>query len=221
MIKILEKIINLIYPQVCSICGKINSKPLCNKCRYKLKEELCIGYNNYLADTDKNFIEHYYFFKYKNIIREQILDLKFHEKPYIIQSIAYFLKNIQKSFENLKKYDIIIIVPISTTRQKERGYNQSELIAKQISMMINIPIENKILYKTKNNVQQSTLSKENRIKNVEGVYTIKNYHRIQNKKILLIDDIYTTGSTVNECSKILVTNGVSREHIGVLTLAKD
>lgn len=221
MIAILEKILDLIYPQVCSICGKPNTKSLCSKCKTKLEKEFKFKTDNYRGDKSKNFIEHHYFFKYENLIRSQILSLKFQEKPYIYKTIAYFLENRQKSFEKLKKYDIILIVPISRKRQKERGYNQSELIAKEISKIINAKIAHKILFKIKNTVPQSTLNKKQREENAKGAYKAKNTNKIQNKKILIIDDIYTTGNTVNECAKELVEAGIKRSNIGVLTIAKD
>lgn len=80
-------------------------------------------------------------------------------------------------------------------------------------------ILNNCLIKTKNIIEQSKLNKEERKLNIQGVYEIKNNTLIKNKKILLIDDIYTTGSTVNECSKIL--NKEKTNKIGVLTIAKD
>lgn len=221
MIKIITKILDLIYPPICSICGKTSENSLCNKCKVKLKEEYCFNIDNYEKDKNKNFTEHYYLFKYKNIIRNQILALKFQEKPYTYRTIAYFLKNMQKSFEKLKKYDIIIVVPISGRREKERGYNQSELIAKEISRITKVPITKNVLYKTKHTIPQSTLNKVQREKNANGVYKVQNHQKIKNKKILLIDDIYTTGSTVNECSKELIQIGVEKSQIGVLTLAKD
>lgn len=209
------------YPQVCSICGKINTKSLCNKCKARLKKEFSFNTDNYENDISKNFIKHHYFFKYEDLIRNQILSLKFHEKPYIYNTIAYFLKNNQKSFENLKKYDIMIIVPISKERQKERGYNQSELIAREISKIINVQIVSNILYKIKNTVPQSSLNKIQREKNAKGAYKSRNCQKIINKKILLVDDIYTTGNTINECAKVLVQKGINRKQIGVLTIAKD
>lgn len=128
---------------------------------------------------------------------------------------------MQKSFENLKRYDIIITVPISKQRKKERGYNQSYLVAKEISKIINVPIARNVLYKIKNTVPQSSLNKKQREENAKGVYKIKNIKKVQNKKILIIDDIYTTGNTVNECAKNLIQNGVKRNNIGILTIAKD
>ena len=218
---IFKKILDFIYPQVCGICGKQNMNSLCNKCRIKLEKEFNFQTDDYKWDTSKNFIEHNYFFEYGNIIRSQILALKFQEKPYIYQTITYFLKNMQKSFENLKKYDIIVIVPISKQRKKDRGYNQSELIAKEISKIIKVPIAQNILHKIKNTVPQSSLNKEQREINAKGVYKCANITKLQNKKILIIDDIYTTGNTVNECARILTEKGIKRIDIGVLTIAKD
>lgn len=211
----------MIYPQVCGICGKLNSKSLCNKCKTKLQKEYQFQTDNYEEDISKNFIEHNYFFKYENLIRSQILALKFQEKPYIYKTIAYFLKNMEKSFENLKKYDIIITVPISKQRKRDRGYNQSKLLAKEISKIIKVPIQPQILYKVKNTVPQSSLNKKQRKENAKGAYEVKNASKLGNKKILIIDDIYTTGNTVNECTNMLIKNGIKKSNMGVLTIAKD
>lgn len=149
------------------------------------------------------------------------MSYKFKEKPYIYKTITSFLGKKQKSFENLKKYDIILIVPISKKREKKRGYNQSELIAKEISKIISAKIEKQILYKIKNTKPQSTLNKQQREENAKGAYIAKNTSKIENKKILIIDDIYTTGNTVNECAKMLIEKGIKKSNIGILTIAKD
>ena len=128
------------------------------------------------------------------------------------------LKN-KKFFSILKSYDTIIPVPISKKRRKERGYNQSELIAKEMAKNLGIEYNTDCLIKVKNIVEQSKLNKEERQKNIQGVYELHKQNRLQNKKILLIDDIYTTGSTVNECCKIL--KQASPKQIEVFTLAKD
>ena len=212
---------DLLYPQVCGICGRINKRSLCNRCNIKLKKEISFTIDNYNNDLSKNFNEHSYFFKYKNLIREQIIALKFREKPYIYKSLSYFLKNNQKCFDYLEKYDIIVVVPISKERKKERGYNQSALMVKELSDIIDAKLITNILYKIKNTVPQSSLNKKEREENAKGIYIAKNCNKIKNKKILLVDDIYTTGSTVNECAKALIQNGINKEQIGVLTIAKD
>ena len=218
---IIGTILDIIYPQVCGICGKVSSKSICNKCRARLKREFKFEMDDYTEDVQKNFNEHYYFFKYENLIRQQILDLKFHEKPYVYKTIMYFFKENKKDLKNLEKYDIIIVVPVSISRKKERGYNQSTILAKEISRIIEIPFIENVLYKIKNTVPQSTLNKEQREQNAKGVYKVNSIQKIYDKKILIFDDIYTTGSTVNECAKVLGEHGIRKEQIGVMTIAKD
>lgn len=130
-----------------------------------------------------------------------------------------FLLKQQKVFEIIKTYDIILPVPISKKRYNQRGYNQTELIAREISKRANIELVTNCLYKEKNNVPQSTLNKEDRIENVKNAYIIKNSKIIKDKRVIIFDDIYTTGSTVNECSKLLKQNNV--KEILVMTIAKD
>lgn len=127
--------------------------------------------------------------------------------------------NDKNAFQTIKSYDIIIPVPISKKRLKERGYNQSELIAKQIAKATEMRLEVGCLYKNKNIIAQSKLSKEQREENIKGVYGIKNKEKLHEKKVLLFDDIYTTGSTVNECCRII--KNANPNKIGVMTIAKD
>ena len=115
-------------------------------------------------------------------------------------------------------------MPISKERYKERGYNQSSLIAKEIAKQliqksIVIQYNNECLFKVKNIVEQSKLNKKERMKNIEGVYRLQNCKALFDKKILLVDDVYTTGSTVKECTKILIQ--AEPKKIGVFTIAKD
>ena len=133
--------------------------------------------------------------------------------------MACFIEKNKKICEQIKKYDIIIPVPISKKRLKERGYNQSALIAKEIANYLKIEYNEKVLIKIKDNIAQSILEGKDRELNVKDVYKVKDFEKIKNKKILVIDDIYTTGSTVNECSRILKINGA--KDIGVFIIAKD
>lgn len=209
-----------IYPPICGICGKINSESLCQKCKIKLKkhEESNI-INEGETIEGKYFNELIYIFKYEGLVRKLILDYKFNDKSYIYSTFANFLLKNEKIFKNIKKYDKIIPVPISKERLRTRGYNQSLLISKEISKQTNVKLVNNCLLKTKNIIEQSKLNKEQREKNIQGVYELKNKQLIENEKILLIDDIYTTGNTVNECCKTLREGNPNK--IGILVLAKD
>ena len=155
--KIKEQLLNLIYPKVCGICGKGKDTYLCKKCENKLKTIAIWGEDKYL---DKYFENHYYIFKYDNLIRNLILDYKFNEKPYLFRSFSEVINKYQKSYLQLEIYDIIIPIPLSKKRKKERGYNQSLLISKEIAKTLNTKVENDILIKNKNNKIQSSLNKE-------------------------------------------------------------
>lgn len=210
--------LNLIYPPACGICGKINSNFLCNKCQKLLESQAKFKIEKN-PNTNYYFEEHLYLFEYQGMIRKVILNYKFNDKSYLYKTIVNFLLKNEKFFQILQSYDTMIPVPISKKRKKERGYNQSELIAKEIARKLSIEYNKQCLFKTKNIIEQSKLNKEQRQNNIQGVYELHNPKRLENKKILLIDDIYTTGSTVNECCKTI--SQAKPKKIGVLTLAKD
>jgi len=217
----------LIFPPVCGICGKLNENYLCSRCNIELQKSAELRVDSYITDSGfkrKYFDEHIYFFQYQGLIREQIIKYKFNDEAYKYKAISNFiLKNFilkdSKIFQSINDYDFIIPVPISKKRLKERGYNQAELIAKQIAIATGKKMITNCLYKHKNIVAQSTLNKEEREENIKGVYRIKNEEKLFNKKVLLVDDIYTTGSTVNECCRILQKAETAK--IGVMTIAKD
>lgn len=216
--KILSPILNIFYPPVCAICEKLDKNSLCNKCKLKLKNEIICKIEDY-TNTSSYFDEHIYLCYYSGQIRDAILDYKFNEKSYIYETFINILKNNEKIYVQLKKYDIIMPVPISKKRLKHRGYNQSAIFARKVADMFGIDYKENILVKTKDNKPQSTLGQEERLKNVQDVYNVINETKIYNKKILIIDDIFTTGNTVNESAKVLIQNNV--KNVGVLTIAKD
>ena len=213
-----DNILDLIYPPVCGICGKLNQNYLCKKCQKVLENQskFVIDENQ---DFNQNFNKHLYIFKYEGIIRRMILNYKFNEKSYLYITFVNFLLKNEKFFKILKSYDTIIPVPISSERKNERGYNQSELLAKELAKKLNIECVKNCLIKNKNIIEQSKLTKVERQKNIQGVYILKNKEKLINKKLLLIDDIFTTGSTVNECCKIL--KQANPRKIDIFTIAKD
>lgn len=207
---------DLIYPNVCGFCGKINENSLCEECEKELDKYL--KYNEVPTKFNKSFEKHIYLANYEGKVRENILSYKFFDKPYMYKTFAKIILKNEKMYRIMQSYDIIGAVPIHKKRKNERGYNQSELIAKEIAKNIEGLKYEKILRKIKNNERQSSLSKEKRSQNVKGVYQIQNSQIIEGKKVILFDDIYTTGNTVQECSKVLKANNA--KEIMVLTLAK-
>lgn len=216
----LDYILQLIYPNVCGFCDTICKESLCEKCEEHLKDTLLCKIDNYENDNSKYFSNHLYLFKYDSEIRQKILEYKFNDKAYLYKTFAKIIIKNRKICGFLEKCDIIIPVPIHKKRLNERGYNQSELISKEIVNNIKrIKLLTNVLIKVQNTKPQSTLNKEQRIENAKNAYAIKNSEKIKNKNIILVDDIYTTGSTANECSKLLKFAGA--KEINIFTLAKD
>lgn len=204
VITILDFLLDIIYPNVCGFCGKININSLCDDCYLKISKILDY---NIVEVKDKNFSKHIYLGKYDGEFRNNILAYKFSEKSYMYKTFAKLILKNEKICRIIKSYDIIIPVPIHKERKKDRGYNQSELIAKEIAKNVKEIKYVNPLIKIKNNERQSLLKKEERKQNVKNVYQIQNRQIIEGKRIVLFDDIYTTGSTVDECAKVLRQNG--------------
>lgn len=203
---------------MCGFCGKLDRNSLCNKCKIQIQKNNLSKIEDY-KNTSSYFDEHIYLFQYSGEIRNMILNYKFREKSYIYSTFVELIKNNKKICAQIKKYDIIMPVPISKKRLNTRGYNQSALIARKIAKTLNMYYGENILVKIKDNKPQSEMGQEKRKSNVKDVYTIKNKEKIYQKKILLIDDIFTTGNTVNECAKVLIENFASS--VGIFTIAKD
>ena len=216
--------LNLLYPKQCVCCNKIlkidygcieNKEFACNNCKKKLEY---IRRGMPFTMVKNHFFDYMYSsYAYDGFIRKLVLNFKFSNKKYLYDFLSYKLIEDLKHFEAFK-IDLILYVPISFKRYLERGYNQSFLIAKKVSIEYNIPILKFCLIKTRNNKRQSELKLHERKENIKGVYRVLFDKLIKDKNILLIDDIYTTGATADECSRVLKMAGA--KNILLATIAK-
>jgi len=228
----LENIFNIFFPIKCGYCDEIteNGSYICDSCRKELdledklnrckfcgtklfdKNRVCLE-----CDKDKKYYEELIFFsEYKDVLKNKILAYKFNDKKYLKD---FFAEELSRYLLNLEA-DYIIGVPISTKRMRERGYNQTNLVAKKLGQILNIKYVSDILIKTGDTVHQSGLSKTERKINIKNSFKVADKYDICDKKILLIDDIFTTGATVNECSKMLKKAGAKKVIVATI-LRKD
>lgn len=219
-------ILNFIFPNVCGICNKISDISICSQCSEKIQKYKCIQRQSNFKrlriklKSQIYFDEQIYFYKYQDIIRKKIIEYKFGDKPYLYKMFSEMIFS-KELIEFCKKYDIITPVPIDKKRMSTRGYNQTYLIAKEIhNNLENIKLTSKVLYKVKSIEPQSTMNcKQDRINNIKGAFIIKEPKLINEKSVIIFDDVFTTGSTVNECAKILKQSGAKK--VGIITIAKD
>jgi len=207
-------ILDLIYPNVCGFCGKICKNNVCEECKIRLKD--IIKFTKIISNNSM-YDELIYFCEYDGKIRDKILEYKFHNGAYLHKFFSEIMIKNEKGYSIFKNYDIITTVPIHRKRKVDRGYNQSELIAKDIAKKFANLKYLSTLKKVKNNVAQSLLKETQRKQNVINVYKLLNVD-ILGKKVILLDDICTTGATANECSKMLKQAGAKK--IAVVTIAK-
>ena len=215
---LIEKTLEYIFVPSCGVCGKIGEGYLCKNCGKVLERyvECDDNFANLREDIEKKKL---HIFQYKEIVRKLIIQYKFNNKSYLYKTFCEFIVKNKKAFDFIKSYDIIIPVPMHNKKRALRGYNQSELIAKELAKKMKIKIFTDVLIKTKNNKVQSSLNKEDRKNNVKDVYKLVNKEKIYNKKVLIFDDIYTTGATIEACKREILKADVKQ--LGILTLAKD
>ena len=164
---LIETALNFIFPQACGFCGEITNSYLCEYCNEYLKQRQMNKIQKY---DDKFFDEHLWIYEYKDEVREKIIDYKFNNKSYLYRTFLQIILSTESVCNYIKKFDILIPVPIHKKRAKKRGYNQSELIAKGIAKNIkSIQLQTNIIEKVKNIKPQSTLSKDMRIENVKNI----------------------------------------------------
>lgn len=234
-----DTFLDLIFPSgiYCINCdAPIYNKPygLCDTCREKItwiKGRTCgkCGKpleNWYFPDTCRDCLNEKHFFTkgfscavYDDSVKKIIIDLKYNGKGYYAKHIAEIM--YQKLNEQNLQIDCIIPVPLHPKKQKERGYNQSYLLAKHLAHLSQTEINDRILIRNRYTQSQNKLSLINRQKNIKNAFTIINNGYICNKNILLVDDVYTTGNTVDACCKEMMRYGVKNIYIITPVIGKN
>jgi len=144
--------------------------------------------------------------------------IKFSRKPWLLAIFHDRLRDFASS-PHMQTYDYLIPVPMDAGRQRERGFNQASIIARMISKWHPDRVKvTDILKKKKHTLSQSQLTRLDRQRNLSGAFALKRNRAVTGKQILLIDDVFTTGSTLNECAKLLRSHGASR--VDFLTIAR-
>lgn len=203
--KLWEALIEVIYPRenYCIICREEDCFGICNTCKKSIK---LIG-----KEYQDEIVSYGY---YGGVLKELILKFKYKDNFTAGDILAEILEEyIIKNF-NYKEY-IITYIPLSKKAKKVRGFNQCEYIAKKISRDLSIEIV-EVLIKTKETKEQKKLKKDERFENIKDAFQIKKI--IKNQKIILIDDVTTTGATLKEAHKLL--KKFNLKDIKLLTLAK-
>lgn len=215
--KIKDILIRCIFPKRCPLCNEIIplnsdycrcsffdsikiSENFCPHCALEKDNCSCRTANSvYLPEVTAVYV-------YSGKVRADILNLKFNNEKHLAVKLGNEMAERCAIVYCDKEFDFITFVPMSKSSYAERGYNQSSLLAKHIGKKLFLPVED-VLVKVKSTLPQHVLGGEDRLNNLIDSVTVKDGADIKGKKILICDDVKTTGSTLGQCVKILSENG--------------
>lgn len=159
--------------------------------------------------------------KYSDTLKESLRRFKFSSKPSNYRTFGKLLVLKVENTGQIIHFDIIVPVPLHRSKQKQRGYNQAELMAEQVAKTLKVPCGKNLLIKSTATKSQSMLKKTERLLNLEDAFMVADEKLTAKKNILLIDDIVTTGSTVNQCCKALKKAGAEKVIAGVIATTRN
>ena len=213
----MKPIMELLFPPKCVLCGKVLDSgeiDLCRACRTDAPE--CPSGGRKLQFLDSWTSVWYY----EGSARESILRYKFYGKRSYCESYGRMLA-MKLSLEHPEGFDILTWVPVSTLRRLRRGYDQVELLAQAVGRELGME-PRPLLKKIRNNPPQSGITgTAQRRANVLGAYRCTDAGELAGKRVLLLDDILTTGSTAGECARVLLTAGAAQVHCGVIAAVRN
>lgn len=209
----LQNLINLFFPKSCAGCNSIllsNEYVICTECRHEIpltnhhKLKNNEAFSKFYGRIPVEFAAAFFYFHKKGIAQEMIHKLKYKGHQEIGTAIGFWYAEELKKCIEISDVDFIIPVPLHAKRLKERGYNQVTTFGESLSESLSIKINDTILVRTiysKTQTTKSILGRSTVVENIFGVKFDENHH---NKHFLLIDDVITTGSTLEACSRELL-----------------
>lgn len=230
MLKIFDEIprnlLNVLFPVCCNGCSKLllkNENVICTKCLHNLPRT----YHHNIKETEIHkafyglvpfeFGASFLYFTKKGISQNLIHNLKYKNRQEIGAYLGNLYSNELKNLEIFNEIDFIIPVPLHKERFHERGYNQITTFCKSIEKNLTIPMLEDVLVKTKNLKSVTDKSKESRLENNKNVFSIENQDKIEGKHLLIVDDVFTTGATIEACAKEILK--IKNTKISILTMA--
>lgn len=190
-----------------------NSGKSCNKCGEPIKTDanFCLRCKGEKPVFNRCFSP----LLYESPVNFLIKEFKYGNKKYLSKTLGAFL--VESYIINNLNCDVVVPVPLHLKRQKNRGFNQAELLANELNKKLGLQVISNNLVRVKNTITQTNLSKVQRQQNVSKAFNITDKSFFKNKVVLVIDDVYTTGSTLNECAKELFKSGAKKVYC--LTIA--
>lgn len=229
------KFLDFLYPPVCPFCGEVQ-KPgtgICDICRGKLpviKEPRCIKCGKPVASEEQEYCHDcnrrdYAYEQGRSLwchvppVTQAIYQFKFHNKRYYGEIFAGEMVSQYEKWIHEHRIEEIIPVPLHTSRMKARGFNQAALLAEYLSQELQIPVGKNVVYRIRKTKPQKQLNDQDRERNLKHAFGVSRQWKAP-RNVLLIDDIYTTGSTIHRISKMLKKAGVEKVYFLTISIGQ-
>ena len=225
-----KSIINLFFPKACSGCNAIllaNESVICTDCRHEipLTNHHNIPNNEMLlkfyGKLDLVYASALFYYQKRGIVQELIHKLKYKGHQEIGESIGYWYAEELKNSIALQDIDFIIPVPLHPKRFKKRGYNQVATFAEALSKSMQIPVKELILIRDKNTKSQTKKNRIDRAQVVSNIFSVGTTTDFEGKHFLLIDDVITTGATLESCGREVLKIPKARLSIVCMAMTKE
>lgn len=213
----LRSALEIVFPLSCGGCGSTGSI-LCQTCkdsfRFVNDASACSFCGTWLSiesvcgecTLNRPPFEHGHFgFYFEGALREALHSFKFKARKDVGRALVRLLQ--PKLLAMQDEFDVIVPLPVTEKRLKERGFNQTFIIGEEISALTSKELAYWVLHKTRETRDQYTLSRSERKKNIRGVFALRNGNALKDKRVLLVDDLFTTGATAKEATKVLKAAG--------------
>lgn len=205
-----KDLLDLVFPPRCAWCGRVVAKGSECTCDEEPKQlpdaPLDLAKEGKVARCLR---EAWACYLYAPPVSDAVIRVKFEEDASSAQELGRRMAQKFSACGLAERYDVLIPVPVSRKTRQKRGYNQSALLAKEIAARCGMPLLADALVKVRETPQQTTLGRAQRLTNVAGAYAVKAPASLQGRRVLLVDDVLTTGSTVDECAKTLLAAGAA------------
>lgn len=212
-------VLDLFFPNRCPLCGNVINWKIeyCNSCYDELPytgDELCHECGNEISsctchDSERFFSRCYAAFYYQGSAKGGVIYLKNTKNDVFPRLFADKTAEDIKADAFISKADCIVPVPMSKLKLRRRGFNQAEVLADALGERLGIPVYRQALIKSESVVAQHKLSANRRKSNAARLYSAGNAAEIKNKTVIIVDDVMTTGSTINSCAEILLEMGAN------------
>lgn len=225
IIGLFRDFVGILYPPMCAACGNVlmrHERVLCLSCLLELpgtgfhddaeNPVARMFWGRVPLEQATAFMYFYRDSRYRKILHE----LKYHGQYRIGIEMGRMFGRELKSTE-FSRIDLVHPVPLHPRRQRQRGYNQSALIARGIADVLKKPIEEKLIRRTQDTASQTRKSRYGRWENVEGIFSVNVPEKLKDKHVLLVDDVVTTGATLEACASSLL--GIENVRVSVAVLA--